>query len=70
MNQRPCVRCGVNPRQDELFVCPECRADPRFRGEVRAAEEAAIVHAAQRVWLIENAGWVGGWSIRRGSART
>lgn len=68
-DQLPCVRCGVNPRYGEVFVCQPCRNDKRFRGEIRSAEEAAIDHMTQRQWLIEHGGWVGGWSIRRGAIR-
>jgi len=62
-----CVRCGVNPRAPELFVCVVCHADPMLRREMEAAERTALAttgrsdFSAQRHILIANHNWAGGW---------
>lgn len=57
----PCVRCGVNPRAPELFVCYVCRADPNLRREMASAEAVAATYGDQRVALMVKWNWAGGW---------
>lgn len=70
MRERPCVRCGERPRHDDSFICAECADNPLAAAEVRAAvRRAGPKHEDQRAYLMARKGWVGGWSLRRGSVR-
>jgi hypothetical protein len=66
---RACVRCGTEPRADEVFLCLTCLDSPTARREIREAVATVVDGQAQRAWLVAHRHWVGGWSIRRGGTR-
>jgi hypothetical protein len=55
-----CVRCGLLPPVDGLFVCGRCQADPGTAFEVRNIEESFTDYREQRKALMLF-GWKGGW---------
>jgi hypothetical protein len=69
MNIRPCVRCGIEARADQTFLCLTCLDLPSTRREIRQAIGTVVDTQAQRAWLVAHRHWVGGWSTRRGSMR-
>jgi ribosomal protein L37E len=71
MNERPCVRCGERPRHDDSFICAKCAGSAQTKREIAAAKRASSErdYLLQRKYLTDRKGWVGGWSIRRGSVR-
>jgi hypothetical protein len=64
---RACVRCGLNPAADDIYVCSDCRADPNATFEQRIAEESATGYRDQRALLVAVFGWHGGWWTLGGS---
>lgn len=72
MKPRLCVRCGKEPRAEDLFVGPACADDPAKVAEVRDAEAATkfLVTTdgergrAQRAYVVQTHHWHGHWSHR------
>ena len=59
----PCVRCGVLPRDHNVFLCHECRSNPATEQEVLAGFRQGGIRS-QRHWLVEHVGWHGKWQGR------
>ena len=60
-----CVRCGAEERAGEAFLGADCRAEATAVAfEIAAAWRAGGEDATlARRWLMEEAGWTGGWSV-------
>jgi ribosomal protein L37E len=57
----PCVRCGRNDAEAELFICHACHVDPDREREQRWIEERVTDGKMQRRELVLRFGWAGGW---------
>lgn len=70
MSELTCVRCGQEPRDGEAFLGAECIANPATRREIEEVnpEPDYVPVRERRQMLVDNFGWVGGWSQRRGHA--
>ena len=60
---RKCVRCYQGPRHDETYLCAECIVAGDYRAEMKEAKAAD--QERPWLWLMENRGWFGGWTIGR-----
>jgi hypothetical protein len=56
-----CVRCGREPRANEMFICRGCHANKTARFEIQTLLQSGESLELQRRRAIAEYHWAGGW---------